>query len=279
MKELAFEQFERLERDHWWFRGRRRVYLRLLADALGDFEPSRVLDVGAGVGGFLQPLSEIGDELHFTELEHEGLQHCRRRGFRKGVRASASRLPYRSESFDLICLFDVIEHVDDDQAVLEEVKRLLRPEGLVLITVPAHNWLFTSNDRIAGHRRRYNRGALRRLFDDHAMSLERCTYANALLFPAIAGFLLAARLFESLGLRTAKDSRTNLSWRLPAWVHAVLYRCFAAELWISRHWDLPMGHSILALAKRRDLQGRPLILRPMPPRKLKLRGARAFPAS
>jgi SAM-dependent methyltransferase len=253
MKPQAHEQFESLERDHWWFRARRRVYLELLRTALAGTTPERILDVGAGVGGFLGELQSLGGRVHHTELHPESLLLCRRRGFRSGVRAAADSLPYQEMSFDLVCLFDVLEHVDDDQQVLHEIARVLRPEGLALITVPAYPWLFSENDRIAEHRRRYTRASLRGLIDRAHLGEVRCTHTNTLLFPAIAAYIVAGKTARRLGALPPRSGRTNLSLSLPPLLNEACYRAFTAELYFSRRWNLPAGHSILALVRKRDL--------------------------
>lgn len=258
MRPAAFEQFARLEREHWWFRGRRRVYLELLRGALGGTAPRRVLDVGAGVGGFLEELGALGGALHCTERDPEAARLCRERGLARCLRADATALPYADESFDLVTLFDVLEHLDDDRAALGEVLRVLAPGGLVLVSAPAHPWLFSQNDVVAGHRRRYTRGGLRARFEESGLHLVRLTYANALLFPAIALFLLGSRCFGRLGVARTDREHTNLSWSLPPFAHELAYRAFCAELALSRRADLPWGHSLVAIAQRRDIELTPL---------------------
>ena len=80
MNSSAFEQFKALEESHWWFRGRRRIYLELLRGVLGGRRPARVLDIGSGVGGFLSQLDELGDGLIFTDLNADALNQCRSGG-------------------------------------------------------------------------------------------------------------------------------------------------------------------------------------------------------
>ena len=250
MRPEAFEQFARLEREHWWFRGRRAVYLDLLQTALRGHRPARVLDVGAGVGGFLSELQTLGDEVHHTDLSHAALAHAATRERARGVQASAVALPYASMSFDLVCLFDVLEHIEDDAAVLEEVERVLNPEGIVILSVPAHAWLWSENDRVAEHVRRYSRRGLLELLGASRLILERCTFTNAALFPAIVAFVLASEAARRVGL--APQGATNLSVPAPRWLDAALYRAFVAELPLARRWDLPFGHSLLAILKKRE---------------------------
>jgi 2-polyprenyl-3-methyl-5-hydroxy-6-metoxy-1,4-benzoquinol methylase len=246
----AYEQFARLEREHWWFRGRRKVYLELLRAALGDYRPGRVLDIGSGCGGFLEELETLGEEVHHTDLSHHALSSSGTRSHAQPAQASATALPYASMSFDLVCLFDVLEHIEDDAAVLEEVERVLNPEGVLILSVPAHHWLWSENDRVAEHVRRYSRSGLLELLGGSHLILERCTFTNAVLFPAIAAFVLASEAARSVGL--APRGTTNLSVPAPRWLDATLYRAFVSELPWARRWDLPIGHSLVAILRKRE---------------------------
>ncbi|MFT7487120.1 MAG: SAM-dependent methyltransferase [Candidatus Paceibacteria bacterium] len=264
MNSIAYEQFSRLERDHWWFRGRREVYLGVLRAALGDWRPRRILDIGAGVGGFLPELEKLGGELLFTEFDAESAKRARDRGFNRALQASADRLPLADESVDLVCMFDVIEHLERDEQALSEVMRVLRPAGRLVLSVPAHAWLFSRNDEVSGHFRRYSRGELRRKIQGCGLQLDRCTFANSLLFPAIAGVVLARRLGEVCLPKLGHREHTNLSLKMPDALQQLCYRAFSVELKLSRNWDLPLGHSLLAIAEKRTLAARPLVLFPQP---------------
>ena len=123
MNPLAYKQFLELDRTHWWMRGRRKVYLGLLEHLLRAKRPKRVLDLGAGIGGFLEGLDEIkaeGGRVFPADIDAESLGHIAGRGFPGGIVADGSALPYKDGSFDLICLFDAIEHTPDDLAVMHD---------------------------------------------------------------------------------------------------------------------------------------------------------------
>jgi SAM-dependent methyltransferase len=250
MEAKAYRQFLELERSHWWFRGRRSVYLGLLRHELAGQRPARVLDLGCGMGGFLSGLAELGGRVFPSDISLESLAHCRERGFPAGVVSSGYALPYQDASFDLVCLFDAIEHIPDHARVMREVARVLRPGGRVLVSVPAYPFLYANNDRVAQHQRRYTRSMLREVFEGAGLRVTRNSHANVFLFPLILPVVLGIKLGEKLLPRRVESDHTNLSWPLPRFVHAFLRAVFAAELPFTRRFDWPAGHSIVALARR-----------------------------
>jgi SAM-dependent methyltransferase len=246
----AYRQFLELERTHWWFRGRRKVYFGLLRHHLGGRRLDRALDLGCGMGGFLDGIDEFAREVWPSDVDTASLVHCRERGHSGGVVSSGYSLPYADRSFDLVCMFDVLEHIPDDAAVVREVARILRPGGLLFVSVPAYQFLYANNDRIAQHERRYTRPRLRAVFEQAELEVERNTHANVLLFPVILPTVLAIKAGEALFDREASSEHTNLSWPLPKVVQDLLYGLFAAELPVTRRLDWPVGHSIAAIARR-----------------------------
>lgn len=249
----AYRQFLELERTHWWFRGRRSVYFGLLKHELAGERPALALDLGCGMGGFLPGLDELCERVFPSDISVESLVHCRERGFAEGVCSSGYALPYADESFDLVCMFDAIEHIPDDHQVMREVARILRPGGRILVTVPAYPLLYANNDRIAQHERRYTRGALRAVFEGAGLDVERNSHANVFLFPLILPAVLAIKAMEKLFSKKAEESdHTNLSWPFPGWLHDLLHGIFAAELPFTRRFDWPAGHSIIAIARKKD---------------------------
>ncbi len=250
MEPAAYRQFEELERTHWWFRGRRTVYFGLLQHHLDGARPARILDLGSGMGGFLAGLTRIGRRVFPSDVSAAGLARCSERGFPAGVVSSGYALPYGDQSFDLVCMFDTIEHIEDDHRVMCEAARVLVPGGLVLASVPAYQFLYANNDRIAQHRRRYDRRTLRAVFEQAGLVVERNTHTNVLLLPLILPAVLCLKALEALFPRKLDPDHTNLSWPMPGFAHHILHAVFAAELPASRHFDWPAGHSILAIGRK-----------------------------
>lgn len=251
MEAVAYRQFRELEDGHWWFRGRRAVYLGLLRHHLAGARPARVLDLGCGVGGFLAGLSELGECVVPTDLDRASLATCRERGFPLGVVSDGYALPFADGAFQLACLFDALEHIPDEGRALREVVRVLAPGGRVVVSVPAYPFLFANNDRVARHCRRYTRATLRRALEAAGLVLERNTHTNVFLFPLILPAVLALKAWESLRRKPPDTQRTNLSFPFPVPLQNLLFALFAAELPFSRHLDWPAGHSILAIARKR----------------------------
>ncbi|MCA8980259.1 MAG: class I SAM-dependent methyltransferase [Planctomycetes bacterium] len=245
----AFDQFVALERDHWWFRGRRVVYLDVLRRALRT-RPRLALDLGAGAGGWLAALGELADRVVALERDEQIARIARGRGGAQLVVGSANRLPLADGSCELVTAFDVIEHLSDDVGALREVRRVLAPDGLCALSVPAHQWLYSNNDRVSHHQRRYSKRALTRTIEASGLRVERVTYTNALLFPLIAPTVLGIKALERAGLLGADPEHTNLSLVPRGPLNGLCYRAFAAERHVNRRCDLPFGHSLLALARR-----------------------------
>ncbi len=250
MEAAAYRQFRDLEESHWWFRGRRTVYLGLLRHHLRGARPKRVLDLGCGVGGFLPGLSELGERVFPTDMDRASLGICRERGFRLGVVSDGYALPFADASFELVCLFDALEHIPDEARALSEVARVLAPGGRVVISVPAYPFLYANNDRVARHCRRYTRAALARALGGAGFVLERNTHTNVFLFPFILPTVLLIKAWEILVRRKADPERTNLTVPLPVALQGLLWSVFAAELPFTRRFDWPAGHSILAIARK-----------------------------
>lgn len=249
MQPHAFDQFVQLEREHWWFRGRRAVYFEILRHALRA-KPKLALDLGAGAGGWLPELAEIAERLIALETNECAARFARGRGGAQLIVAHANRLPLADGTCELITAFDVLEHLDDDLGALLEMHRVLAPGGSIALSVPAHPWLYSNNDRVSHHRRRYTKRALDGRIREAGLVIERSTYTNALLFPLIAPAVLGLKALESIGCFGTRSEHTNLSLRPPTVVNRVCFEAFAAERHVSRRFDLPFGHSLFALARR-----------------------------
>src|ERR1700751_2869955 len=145
-----------VDEHHWWYRGRRRI-IRAQLDRLPLPAGARILDAGCGSGRTLQELADYG-EGSGLELNPEAAELARGRGLGEVAIGRLEELPWDDETFDLITCLDVIEHTPDDRVTLRELRRVTRPGGHLLVTVPAYQALWSQHDVDNHHFRRYERG-------------------------------------------------------------------------------------------------------------------------
>jgi SAM-dependent methyltransferase len=223
---------------HWWYRGRRRV-LRAELDRVGLPPEARVLDAGCGSGRTLDELERYGD-VSGLDLSAEAVAVARERHV--DVRQGAvEAIPFDDATFDLVTCLDVLEHTPDDRRTLAELRRVTRPGGHLLLTVPAYQWLWSGHDVANGHERRYRRRTLRAAARESGWTLDRDTYFNGLLLAPAVAVRLAQR-YTGLGRGRSNleltPSRLNGVLELPLRLEAAL---------LARGARLPAGLSVLAV--------------------------------
>ncbi len=157
---------------HPWWRARASLTISLL-DRLGVRRPSRILDAGCGWGVTLRSLERAGHEVTGLDVSRMALERLDSPG-RTLIEADLTQpFPHQQASFDVILALDVIEHLDDDRAAVANLARLLKPDGLMIVSVPALPEMFSEFDAVQGHRRRYERETLRAAFDQTELIVEQ----------------------------------------------------------------------------------------------------------
>ena len=251
MEAHVYDQFAELEENHFWFIGRRQIFFDLLERSLPDNGSEtcnlEILEIGCGAGGMLKPLNRYG-RVTGLDFSQDSMRYCRSRGFPRVVTGVGAELPFDDETFDLVALFDVIEHIPDDQKVLEEVRRVLKPGGRIFVSVPAYQFLYSQNDEVVHHLRRYTAGGLRRLFRAADLREEKVTYFNTFLFPLIFSALMVLKLKERLFGRP--EGQTNLNHEFAGPVNSMFAGIMSSERQLLRHIEFPFGHSLIAMGSR-----------------------------
>jgi SAM-dependent methyltransferase len=233
-----------LERWHWWFRGRQRIIEDVLAGALAPAAARTVCAVGCGPAEGIEWLRAFaGGGGRVIGLDADPI-HARKTPGTEYVIGRAEAAPLARGSVDVLIAMDVLEHVADDAGALREIGRVLKPGGLLLVTVPALPSLWGAQDTINLHLRRYTRASLGTAFARAGLPAPRMTYFNTLLFPVVAGVRWTRR---ALGL--ADRRRTDFDDNRPGLLNDALERLFAAERHLIRHAALPIGVSLLATVR------------------------------
>lgn len=246
MDRSAYDRYWQLEERHFWRVGRRRMLLELLErhlPAAGDGRARRLLDVGGACTLITRELQRFG-EVTMVEPDEPTAAFARDElGLDARVGSLPDRMPVEGP-FDVITLLDVIEHIDDDRAALRAVRELLRPGGLLLLTVPALPWLWSDHDVSVHHRRRYVRGGLGPLLEESGFAVDRLSYHTSLLFPLVAAQRLAMR---ARGVKAKAEYQVSVP---PAPINAALLGIMDLERRLIRDRELPIGSSLVAVCRR-----------------------------
>jgi SAM-dependent methyltransferase len=229
-----------VEATHWWFTGRRRLLGRMIA-AFGLPADARILDIGTSTGTNLRMLRDLGfSRYEGLDMSDEAVRWCADKGYGKVTRGDACALPFPNANFDLVLATDIIEHVDDDVLALGEIRRVLKPGGRVLVTVPAFPILWGLQDEIGHHKRRYRMAELVTRIGQADLVVHRRFHFNYLL---VLPILLARRIIAVFGIRLQNENEVNspLINRVLSWV-------FRFDVWTAPKVKPPFGVSCLAVA-------------------------------
>ena len=244
MSPEAYTEMAQAQAAHWWYAARRQI-LRSQVSRLNLPAGADILEIGSGTGANLDLLAEFGDVVAL-EMKAEAIALAEKRlgGAGRHVTMRQGRCPEDlsslTQQFDLICLFDVLEHIEQDTVSLARLALLLKPGGKLMLTVPAYQWMWGPHDVHVHHKRRYSKQVLLGRCANAGLSISRISHFNTLLFPlAVLG-----RMFEKI---TGKNTQAT---RLPPGpVNALLRRVFALERHLLPRMQLPFGLSLLLLAQ------------------------------
>jgi SAM-dependent methyltransferase len=241
----AYREMAATEARHWWFVARRSILSSLIAGL--ELPPrARILEVGCGTGGNLPMLVGFGRVSALEANETARTIASAKTGARLDIRAGVcpTQIPFAGERFDLICLFDVLEHIDADVETLAALAPLLACGGWLVLTVPAYGWLWSEHDEHLHHKRRYTAPQLRAKIAAAGLRAVRISYFNTLLLP-----LIAVGRFKDRLVRRNTPTGTRAP-REP--LNRVLRAVFGSERFLLRAVNLPFGVSLLALARARS---------------------------
>ena len=239
MERVVYQQMAELDDRHWWYCARRKIIADLIRRETQLPKDAHILEIGCGTGHNLAMLSDFG-LVEGLELDEEARALSEKRLGRKVMSSPLPELVEVPEGhYHLIGAFDVIEHIEDDKAALASIAAKLRPGGKFIMTVPAHQWMWSAHDVVNHHKRRYSKRVLRELLETSPLKLECIGYFNSLLFPLAVAERVGSRL------RQKDDADVKLP---PALLNLALGKVFAVERYLVGRLPLPPGLSLFAVA-------------------------------
>lgn len=247
MEQEVYLEFDRLEGKHWWFRGRRKylksLIRRLYSRFISEGAELNFCEIGSGTGGNLSMLTEFAtvDAVEMNELARELIRQKKNERVR-GVQFGSlpDSIPLQGR-YDGVFSLDVIEHVEQDLMAIKQLAKLVKPNGYIITTVPAYQWLWSQHDVANHHKRRYTLKRYRSLFIEAGLEVHYASYFNTLLFPlAVLG---------RIGSRIKPRSNDQAVISMPGFfLNSVLHSLFSLESYWAARAKIPFGLSIVVVA-------------------------------
>lgn len=239
MERIVYDRMAELDSRHWWYRARREILARVIERHAQPPAGARILEIGCGTGHNLDMLGRFGT-VDGVEMDDAARAVASERLGRPARMATLPALEgVERGAYDLVALLDVLEHVEEDRASLVSIAERLKPGGRILLTVPAHPWMWSAHDVVNHHKRRYTKRGFREVIEAAGLRVELLSYFNSLLFPLAAAARLAGRVTGK------EDSDDKLP---PAPLNKTFEFLFGLERYAVGRLPLPPGVSLVAVA-------------------------------
>ncbi len=251
MDRSYFKEYYNLERKNWWFTVRRKILSERIGHVLQNPTNISSLNVGAATGTTSDMLTQFGKVMS-VEYDEDCCQFTQSFLSTPIIQGSITELPFENENFDLVCAFDVIEHVADHAKAVDEMIRVCKPGGHIAITVPAYKFLWGEHDVINQHFKRYTRYELLELFKKHKGKIIYHSYFNSLLFIPIAAFRLLANLIKKLkSNKKVKPESDHAIFGTQGFFNTLLAGIFSIDYYLLK-WGFrfPAGVSVMVFFQK-----------------------------
>lgn len=246
--EKAYElKRHKLEANYWLFNARRDIVFKLIQkmDNKPDF---KILDVGCGGGYLMRFLEKRGfKEIHGIDISDSAIAICKKNGTKNVIVADCIKTRFEDNAFDIITAVDILEHVKNEKAALNEWKRILKKNGRLIIFVPAFNFLWSQHDEICHHYRRYSQSSLINTLKKGNFTVERSSYWNfSLFFPASL-----VRVFQRIFL---KNHKSDQLYELNPFTNKLFIYLLKFENLLLKGLNFSIGLSVFAIARKTELK-------------------------
>lgn len=243
MQRDYYIQYYHLERENWWFLVRLSIIRQAIKKYVYLGKPLKILNIGVATGASSDMLTLFG-EVVSSEYDEETCKFLKENLKIEVIQASVTDLPFEDNSFDLVCAFDVIEHVEDDIRAYAEMKRVCKLSGHIAITVPAFKMMWSGHDVVNHHFRRYTKKEILQLLTQNQLKVTYSSYFNTILF-------LPVLLFRTInnGINKNKIPKSDFHKRTPSIVNQILKTIFSLELYLLQFIRFPFGVSYINISE------------------------------
>lgn len=241
-----YQQIFLYENKHWWYRGRRKLLATICKSTLKN-KNIKILDFGCGPGSTIKLLHTFG-KVYGVDIEPQVVDYCKQKGMENiKIIENNKKLPFTSNSFDMITCMDVLEHIDREENTLNELKRLLKKDGLLVITVPAFPILWGKLDEHSHHLRRYTKKNFITILQKSGFKINKLTYFNYLFFFPI----MAIRLFQRSFFGTSNNWGVDPIVK-NTFINTIITIVFYIDVLSSLKLNPPFGVSLCAIVKKNN---------------------------
>jgi SAM-dependent methyltransferase len=233
------------ENKYWWHIGRLSIIEKQIEiiENKSITKPIKMLNIGCGTGGTIELLSRHSKELVNIDVSKEAIKYMKKGGH-KATHVNGTRLPFKENTFDMIVALDVLEHIKDEDLALNEWLRVLKKDGSLLITVPAHKWLWSGHDNSLEHFRRYSKKSLTDKIESAGFVNIRSSYMIAFSFILIVGFRMITKIIN----KSIKEETSYV--KVPNVINNMFISLLKIEAEFQKYFKMPLGTSIIAWYKK-----------------------------
>ena len=244
MEDAEYEIMYRVEDTHWWYQTLHKLFIDRLTNHVPGWQEKDVLDAGCGTGALLERLGRSSHHVG-VDLSEQAIAFCQKRNLPRVIQCDIGYLPFADATFDAVICSSVLYHrwVPDVQATLQELRRVLKPDGLLLVNVPAFESLHSEHDEKVFTHRRFRRQQLVDVLSAVGFKCVECSYWTSLLFP----FVWVARRYSVVKHGRDFEQQSNSTARVAGCLLRGIMSLEAAAMKVIR---FPVGVSIVAVARK-----------------------------
>jgi predicted TPR repeat methyltransferase len=242
MEKDQYIQIASFEHDNWWYRSRRDLVDKIIKSHCRKW--ANMLDVGCGVGSNAEVLLKYSQNVCGLDMSRQSLEFCSKKGYTKLIHSTVKNMSL-SIKFDLILCMDVLEHIKDDHRAVCKLKEHLSKDGILIISVPAHMYLWNDNDVFSHHLRRYKLKRIVEIVKNSGLSIIKISYWNQFTYLPCLFFYFLRKM------KPKKDLQNNLNL-IPAGINNILYKVLIIENLIFIKLRLLQGVSIVCVCKKEN---------------------------